>query len=286
MMENLIHALVLVSRQTNETVPISPPPDNDTNVPCRLLDNWAFALQAIMGTLALASLVLKRNSEKFPRSWNVWALDSGKQVVGQVFGHFLTIGVAYLSDTGTERNPCVYYFLHLLLGATIGVGFLWCFLKLAHFVTETYGIPDCDSGNYGPDPLRPSVKAWGKQLLIFCLCQIGVKIGVLVLLAIFPALTAFGRWVVGLFHNEKLQVFFVLLVFPLILNMAQFWLVDGLIKGRAFGRADVMLEAGENSQVDFDSSLLAVDHDEDDAAVDANGGLAVNNRKKPSFDEL
>jgi uncharacterized membrane protein len=96
-------------------------------------------VQALMGVLAILSLVYKRNREKPKRPWQIWyfgfaenlihltgtfslrLFDVSKQVVGQMFVHGLNV---LISNVGSHHksgsNACVFYFLNILLDTTIG----------------------------------------------------------------------------------------------------------------------------------------------------------------------
>lgn len=76
----------------------------------------------------------------------------------------------------------------------------------------------------------------------------GMKFCVLIIFLVAPWISRVGdwalRWTEG---NEALQVIFVMLVFPVIMNAAQYYIIDSFIKKEV---------------IDHD---LVPDHDEDDA---------------------
>lgn len=67
---------------------------------CQLLGPVGLIVQACMGVFVVLSLVVKRQyegnvKEGIPRrTWKVWSLDVGKQLIGQAFVHFLNIWVS------------------------------------------------------------------------------------------------------------------------------------------------------------------------------------------------
>ena len=86
------------------------------------------------------------------------------------------------------------------------------------------------SGNYG----NPPKSAWWlKQSLIYFFGLLGMKFCVFVLFQVCPWLINVGdwalRWTEG---NEMVQVFFVMLLFPLIMNALQYYIIDGFIKNQ------------------------------------------------------
>lgn len=86
------------------------------------------------------------------------------------------------------------------------------------------------SGHYGSPP---RAYWWFKQSVIYFLGLLGMKFCVLIIFLVLPWISRVGdwalRWTEG---NEKLQVFFVMLFFPVIMNATQYYIIDGFIKGR------------------------------------------------------
>lgn len=84
------------------------------------------------------------------------------------------------------------------------------------------------SGNYGHPP---NAWWWLKQSFIYFCGLMGMKICVLILFMLLPWLSHVGdwalRWTEG---NEKLQIVFVMMLFPLIMNAMQYYIIDSYIK--------------------------------------------------------
>jgi hypothetical protein len=86
------------------------------------------------------------------------------------------------------------------------------------------------SGNYGQPP-----KAWWwfKQSIIYFIGLMGMKFCVLVIFLVLPWISRIGdwalRWTEG---NEELQVFFVMLFFPVVMNATQYYIIDSFIKNQ------------------------------------------------------
>ncbi|CAG8433273.1 4154_t:CDS:2 [Diversispora eburnea] len=75
-----------------------------------------------------------------------------------------------------------------------------------------------------------------------------------------PFLFNVGKWLMGwTLHDKKLQVVFVMLIFPLIMNIVQFWLVDQVIKKKL---EKVKLEGTDSSRED--EMFLRVDISDDE----------------------
>ncbi len=89
------------------------------------------------------------------------------------------------------------------------------------------------SGDYGHPP---NVNWWKRQTIAFICCLFVMKFMVVTIFRLFPVLFDIGEWLLGwTLYNAKLQVVFVMLIFPLVMNILQFWLVDQVIKKKLEG---------------------------------------------------
>ncbi|SNX82759.1 related to Vacuolar membrane protein [Melanopsichium pennsylvanicum] len=247
--------------------PIIGAPEVD-GVNCKLMGPFALFVQAIMGILVIGSLVYKRQREKPKRKWKIWALDISKQMLGQLFVHILNVILSDFVASGGGENPCSLYFLNILVDTTLGVFFIYIALKyVTWFLTERLGLEGFVSGQYTP-PLptpapasgtasgsssssiqsgvgrrsyrrgRPKIEYWLKQLGSYLFVLFLMKMAVLLVLAIFPFLFDVGSWILGLFGNNKdFQVLFSMALFPLAMNVVQFWLIDSLLRHNPYTSA-------------------------------------------------
>ena len=87
-----------------------------------------------------------------------------------------------------------------------------------------------ESGNYGSPP---KATWWLKQSFIYFIGLFGMKLCVLLIFELFPWIAKVGdwalRWTEG---NEAVQIAFVMLIFPLIMNALQYYIIDTFIKGK------------------------------------------------------
>lgn len=84
------------------------------------------------------------------------------------------------------------------------------------------------SGNYGNPPNK---WWWLKQSVIYFIGLFGMKICVLILFLLMPWISRIGDWALGWTEgNEKLQIAFVMMIFPLIMNGLQYYIIDSFIK--------------------------------------------------------
>ncbi|WVQ71007.1 hypothetical protein IAR50_000532 [Cryptococcus sp. DSM 104548] len=206
------------------------PADPET---CSLLGTTGLVVQALMGVLVIASLVIKKQLEKRKRSWRIWLLDVSKQLAGQAVVHGLNILISWLVASVAHNNPCSLYFLNVLIDTTLGVGIIFISLKLFTWYFSSYlGYDGFISGKYGSPP---RATFWWKQLLTYVMSIITMKLLVLLPLTlprISDLLLRLGHWLLE-YLSPSAQVIFVMAVFPLIMNIVQFCLVDQVIKGSA-----------------------------------------------------
>jgi len=84
------------------------------------------------------------------------------------------------------------------------------------------------SGNYGNPP---NAWWWLKQSIIYFCGLMGMKICVLIIFMVFPWISHVGDWALGWTEgNERLQIVFVMMLFPLIMNALQYYIIDSYIK--------------------------------------------------------
>jgi hypothetical protein len=92
------------------------------------------------------------------------------------------------------------------------------------------------SGYYGHPP---NAWWWLKQSFIYFCGLMGMKICVLILFVMLPWLSHVGDWALGWTEgNEKLQIVFVMMLFPLIMNAMQYYIIDSYIKKQATDETD------------------------------------------------
>jgi hypothetical protein len=78
---------------------------------------------------------------------------------------------------------------------------------------------------------KPRLSFFFKQLALYLLSLLLMKVMVVILFALFPFLYDIGRWVLDLFGQRKrAQILFVMAVFPLAMNTLQFWLIDSVLR--------------------------------------------------------
>ncbi|KAH7170731.1 vacuolar membrane protein-domain-containing protein [Dactylonectria macrodidyma] len=217
---------------------------------CQLLGSFALLVQAALGGLALMSLVFKRWRERPQRPIKVWFFDVSKQVFGSVLVHMANIFMSMLtsgrfsvqvdpsagatprSEDDYPPNPCSFYLLNLGIDTTLGIPILIVLLRIMTGLVRLtpLGQPteSVQSGNYGHPP---NAWWWLKQSVIYFCGLFGMKICVLIIFIMMPWISKVGDWALGWTEgNEKLQIAFVMMIFPLIMNGLQYYIIDSFIK--------------------------------------------------------
>ncbi|KAL4403071.1 hypothetical protein ACI68E_000853 [Malassezia pachydermatis] len=203
---------------------------------CKLFGPVSIVTQLLLGVVVLGSLLYKRYRERPRRAWRVWMMDVSKQLTGQLIVHMMNVlfsAVGTLQDGG---NPCSLYFLNIALDTTLGIVIIFHVLKqLTYLFTNVWHLPGFVSGDYfdaQDHGQTPSVASrWLRQTGLYVISLIIMKLCVLLLLSILPFLTSFGNWLLGLFGTHRAtQVVFVMALFPMAMNMLQFWLIDSILQ--------------------------------------------------------
>ncbi|KIO12408.1 hypothetical protein M404DRAFT_993402 [Pisolithus tinctorius Marx 270] len=201
---------------------------------CQLLGPTALVVQGLMGVLAILSLVYKRHRETHKRPWKIWLFDVSKQVIGQMFIHGLNVLISDLGSHQFSGNACTYYFLNILVDTTLGVGLIYLVLQATTFVLlKKLHLKGFRSGQYGNPP---SFAYWVRQAAVYVFALTTMKLLVVALFAIWPGTFELGDWLLGwtnIGEGESFQVIFVMGIFPIIMNVLQFWLIDSIVKANS-----------------------------------------------------
>ncbi|KAI7871837.1 vacuolar membrane protein-domain-containing protein [Spinellus fusiger] len=216
-------------------------------VKCTLLDSFAIAVQFTLAITIFLALLFKRYKERPQRPVRIWALDLSKQCVGAGVIHLLNLIISYLSGQsldGLQTNLCVWYFLNTAIDTTLGVAILWFWLQLlTQFAVWSEIAPE------GYTPSQNTTKHWWFETSVFVTAEILMKLCVVGLFHALPLFAIAETLLAWTGDNGRHQVVFVMLIFPLLTNCAQFWLVDTMLMKKAPVRKSCL----EANPVSFDS---------------------------------
>ncbi|KZT43000.1 hypothetical protein SISSUDRAFT_1030178 [Sistotremastrum suecicum HHB10207 ss-3] len=242
-----------------------PEDDDDYELPvdrksCSLLGPTALIVQALMGIFVISSLLVKRHREKPKRPWKIWTFDFSKQVVGQAFIHGLNV---LISDQGASRsagrNACVYYFFNVLIDTTFGVAVIYGLLHLlSRLFIDVFHLKGIRSGEYDNPP---RFSYWARQAAIYIVVLTAMKLLVVALFAVWPGIIEVGAWLLSWTGSSNAaQVIFVMGIFPIIMNVIQFWIIDSIVKASSQGPVALGYQAASEPLIDDVPS----DHEDDD----------------------
>ncbi|GJN68605.1 vaculolar membrane protein [Purpureocillium lilacinum] len=249
-MATIATAAVAAATATSTTSAAGPHKDAPQGE-CSLLGPFALIVQAALGGLALLSLVYKRWRERPQRPLKIWFFDVSKQVFGSVLVHIANIFMSMLTsgrfsikleptaarvmsraDDPYVPNPCSFYLLNLAIDTTVGIPILIVLLRimtgLVAFTPLGKPVESIQSGNYGNPP---NAWWWLKQSVIYFCGLFGMKVCVLIIFIVMPWISKVGDWALKWTEgNERLQIAFVMMIFPLIMNALQYYIIDSFIK--------------------------------------------------------
>ncbi|KAL7270543.1 hypothetical protein RUND412_006743 [Rhizina undulata] len=290
----------------------------EDNGRCELLGPFALFVQGALGALALLSLVWKRSRESPQRPILIWWFDVSKQVLGSVLVHMANLLLSMLSS-GTfttepspssletiyrkirrtesgppdpegvdnyHANPCSFYLLNLAIDTTLGIAILIYILRLLNtlllmspFQFFKTGI---NSGDYGNPP---KWSYWIKQTIIYFMGLMGMKFVVWIIFALCPWLGRVGDWLLAWTEGDRrLQVFFVMFFFPLVMNAVQYYIIDSYIKNQDPNRTDLedstLPDGPLSTRRPFNDSEDVFSSSSEDDDINSRGRLQAHRRSR------
>ncbi|KAI1796054.1 vacuolar membrane protein-domain-containing protein [Ganoderma leucocontextum] len=241
-------------------------PDKVDRQSCKLLGPTALVVQGLMGILVILSLVYKRHRETPKRPWRIWLFDLSKQIVGQMFVHGVNVLISDIVAHLATENACNLYFLNILLDTTFGVGIIYLILQVVtHILTEKLQWKGFESGVYGTPP---SINYWFRQAAVYVFALTTMKLLVIALFAALPIIFDLGEWLLTFLGPSNIaQIIFVMGIFPIVMNVLQFWLIDTIVKGSNNYAPLALVSESRRGSLDPDTEPLfgaSDDEDEDD----------------------
>ncbi|TFK90879.1 hypothetical protein K466DRAFT_516406 [Polyporus arcularius HHB13444] len=231
---------------------------------CRLLGPTALIVQGLMGVLVILSLVYKRHRETPKRPWRIWLFDVSKQIIGQAFVHGVNVLISDVVSHLSTANACVLYFLNILIDTTFGVGVIYLILQVATYVlTEKFHLKGFESGVYGTPP---SINYWFRQAAVYVFALTTMKLLVVAVFAALPVIFDLGEWLLSfLGPSDTAQVIFTMGIFPIFMNVLQFWLIDSIVKGSTnYSPLTLVSDSPRNSLDPDREPLFRASEDDDD----------------------
>lgn len=227
----------------------TPPPSDNK---CELISTFSLLTQASLGLLCLSCLIVKRFYE-YPlrRSWPVWSFDVLKQLIGAMGLHVCNVVLSIMKgapdsgifagddtpDDSGEQDPCDWYFLNIVFDCTIGVFILYLIFEgVNKILQEKFHFNNLETGQYGPDPNKPSFRAFMKQLSVYFGSLMLTKVVLYYIMEYFSTpLLWFTSHVLLVWLNEypdEFEIFIIMFVVPIFMNCLQLILVDTIIQNQ------------------------------------------------------
>lgn len=261
----------------------SSPSDNDGK--CELIGTFSLITQASLGLLCLSSLIIKRSYE-YPirRTWPVWSFDVSKQLIGAFGVHMFNVILSVVKTTPDDddddsvgfrifrrgsgdggddntQDPCDWYFLNIVFDCTIGVYILYLvFTAINKICRRHLHITQIESGEYGPDPNKPSFKAFFKQLGVYFISLMITKI---ILYGIVECFEKELLWITSHVllvwldqYPEEVEIFMVIFIIPIVMNCLQLVLVDNFIRNQLWSNTNKRMKLEHPNFQDDTESVL------------------------------
>lgn len=202
---------------------------------CQVLGGFAgYAVQALLFSICVGSLLFKWWIERPQRKLQVFALDSSKQLIGAGVIHMsnLICALAFTHLEPSAADECAWYWVNIMIDTTFGVGVCYALLKVTERV---FGY---DSGNYGKGAQtgidweeNPDFRRWLSQIMTWCVIVGIMKSGVVALMYTFaPFWESLSVTCTHWIANETARLVFVMIITPTCMNMFQFWVTDSFLK--------------------------------------------------------
>jgi len=205
---------------------------------CKVYDTDDFFttfVQILLALIALFSLFVKRQNEVPRREFMTWWLDVSKQGIGAIYQHCLNMITASIISHNVRgdyelEDQCAWYAINYFFDTTVGLFLSVILLQMALGAAKRRNIASLmNTGVYsGAD----GMKHWWHQLIFWMLILSACKVLLLALLWICsPLLARLGYFVFGpLQGNNQLELLFVMIILPGVLNVFYFWIADGYLK--------------------------------------------------------
>jgi hypothetical protein len=173
-----------------------------------------------------------------------------------------------------------------VLQTTVGIPILIVLLRiitgLAAYTRVGQPPESIQSGYYGSPP---NVWWWLKQSVIYFLGLFGMKLCVLIIFLMIPGIAQVGDWALSWTDgNEKLQIAFAMMIFPLIMNALQYYIIDSFIKKKEAEHEPVPSEDGEDTRRLYDDPADEAGSDSD-SSERRQQRMKLQNRVRSSVSE-
>lgn len=205
---------------------------------CNLFGVFGGVIQLMLAVVCFCSLAIKRLTERPVRTWPIFILvicnqDTSKQAFSALVAHVMNMMASLVLSQREEGNPCLWYFITLMMDTTFGVVIAYILLKIIEKVSRNNGWTKAISGNYSEDTDEEiDFAAWSLQLMIWVSIVAFVKWMLLIAIIYFHLFfVRVGKMMLEPFaDNPKFELVFVMIIVPAFMNILQFWVQDNFLK--------------------------------------------------------
>jgi len=139
-----------------------------------------------------------------------------------------------LSNIVVNTNQCSWYFVSYFLDTFLGVALAYFLLKLLTKIAINKNWDRLiESGDYGETGDNKEIlKTWGAQLFAWIIIIIISRLFTGIILVIFrEGFSDIANGIASFFNNDpKMLLLFVMIICPGIMNLAQVWVQDNILK--------------------------------------------------------
>ena len=202
---------------------------------CDLFDLFSLYIQILLALISFSVLIYKRFKEIPKRPWKIWFYDVFKLICSSILLHFLNLLISYGLNKKYLDDSCKWYFVNLLLDTTLGVLTCYYIIKIGKFFERKLGIKSFFERTYFEKKNNELIlikDIYYSQLGIWILITFLNKLLIFSLIKLlYPVWSFIGMLILYPFKfNVKLELFMVMIIFPIILNAFQLWIFDNIIK--------------------------------------------------------
>jgi hypothetical protein len=215
---------------------------------CRVYDTedlFTFAVQLILGLIAVTVLYWKRYFEHPRRLFAIWFLDVSKQGIGCIYAHILNMIMAavlsrqHIGNNGTSTSDddyssvdeCAWYGISFVIDTTVGLALSLALLHYLEKYARRYDItPLVHLGVYTGDT---AMYHWTIQLLAWLAILSVAKLAIYIFMYLCAApllVIATLLFTKPFAGRRRWELVFVMILMPAVLNCVYFWIADNNLK--------------------------------------------------------
>ena len=203
---------------------------------CKIYDKDDFftvVVQIFLALVAVGSLYWKRLQERPRRKFLIWFLDVSKQALGAGYAHVLNMVIASLISIYHEGSgdQCAWYGISFLIDTTLGLLLALVGLQVLNAAAKRFNWTALvNSGVYTGDT---ALCHWTAQVFSWISILTITKIFISIFMWICrEPLDFVGKLALTMPFNghPRLELIFVMVLFPGVLNIIYFWIADSYLK--------------------------------------------------------